>query len=133
MKIGAVLPRIHWCNRPWESLTNRRMFHSPSNHKAIESTLMRDEKICRHNQVISSQACYINGIHISIANTRTKRSHNQRQWNKLVAQSQSHEQNSQNNDTFRHESLHSKCEHQKHNFIAQETHEGRDILWDGVN
>ena len=53
--------------------------------------------------MISSQAQYVNGICKSIENTRTKRSHNQKQCNKPLAQSQSHEQNSQNNDTFRQE------------------------------
>ena len=79
---------------------------------------MQDEKLCRHNSMISSQDRYVNKIHKIVANTRIKRSHNQKQHNKPLAQSQSHEQNSQNNDTFRQESLHSKCEHKKHNFIA---------------
>ena len=53
---------------------------------------MRDEKLCRHNRVISSQAHYVSEIRISIANTRTKILHNLKQRNKPLAQSQSHEQ-----------------------------------------
>ena len=68
--------------------------------------------------MISPQASYVRKIHKFVVNTRIKRSHNQKQHNKPLAQSQFHEQNSQNNDTFRQESLHSKCEHQKHNLIA---------------
>ena len=85
----------------------------------MRCALMRDKKLCRHNRVISSQACYVRRICTSIENTRTKRLHNQKQRNKPLAQSQSHEQNSQNNDTFRQESLHSKCENQKHNIIVK--------------
>ncbi|MFA1094684.1 hypothetical protein ACDI55_28490, partial [Klebsiella pneumoniae] len=62
-----------------------------SNLKAIESALMRDENLCRHNLMISSQARYVSEIHKTVANTRIKRSHNQKQCNKLLAQSQSHE------------------------------------------
>ena len=69
----------------------------------MESALMRDEKLCRHNSMISSQARYVSGICRTIANTRINRSHNQKQNNKPLAQSQSHEQNSQNNDIFRQE------------------------------
>ena len=68
------------------------MFHFSSNHKATKSALMRDKELCRHNRVIPSQASYVSGIRKSIANTRTKRSHNQKQRNKPLAQSQSHEQ-----------------------------------------
>ena len=60
----------------------------------MKSALMRDKKLCRHNRVISSQARYVRGIQISVANTRTKRLHNQKQCNKPLAQSQSHEQKS---------------------------------------
>ena len=63
--------------------------------------------------VISPQARYISRIHKTIENTRINRSHNQKQHNKLLAQLQSHVQNSQKYDTFREESLHSKSEHQK--------------------
>ena len=94
------------------------MFHPSSNHKATESVLMQDKELCKNNLVISSRARYISRICKTIANTTIKRSHNQKQSNKPLAQSQSHEQHSQNNDTFKQESLHSKCEHQKHNFIA---------------
>ena len=80
---------------------------------------MRDEKLCRHSLMISSQARYINGIHKTVANTRTKILHNQKQRHKPLSQSQFHEQNSQKYDTFRQELLHSKCEHQKHNFITK--------------
>ena len=79
------------------------MFHSSSNRKATESALMRDKELCRHNRVISSQARYVSRIRISVANTRTKRSHNQKQRNKPLAQSQSYELNPQNHDTFRQE------------------------------
>ena len=58
----------------------------------MKSVLMQDKKLCRHNRVISSQASYASGIRTSIENTRTKRSHNQKQCNKPFAQSQSHEQ-----------------------------------------
>ena len=68
--------------------------------------------------MISSQARYVSGICKTIANNRTNESHNLNQCNKILAPSQCHEQNPQNNNTFRQESLHSKCEHQKHNFIA---------------
>jgi hypothetical protein len=67
------------------------MFHSLSNRKATESALMRDKELCRYNRVISSQARYVSGIRISVANTRTNGSHNQKQRNKLLAQSQSYE------------------------------------------
>ena len=67
------------------------IFHLSSNCKAMESALMQDEKLCRHNLMISSQARYISGIHKTIANTRTKESHNQKQCNKPLAQSQSYE------------------------------------------
>ena len=101
MKIGATLPRIHWCNHRWESVTNQKMFHSLSNRKATESALVRDKELCRHNRVISSQVRYVSGIRISVANTKTNGSHNQKQRNKILAQSQSYEKNSQNYDTFR--------------------------------
>ena len=45
----------------------------------------------QHKLVISSQAGYVRKIHESIANTRTKILHNQKQCNKLLAQSQYHE------------------------------------------
>ena len=67
------------------------IFHSASNCKATKSMLMLDRELCKHNLVIPSRARYINGIHKSIENTRTKRSHNQKQHNKHLAQSQSHE------------------------------------------
>ena len=73
---------------------------------------MQDEKLCKHNQVISSQAHYISGIHKYLANTKTKRLHDQKKYNKILAQSKSHEKNSQKYDIFKQESLHSKCEHQ---------------------
>ena len=95
------------------------MFQSPSNCKATKSVLMRDKKLCRYNSMISSRARCVSEIRKTIANTIINRSHNQKQCNKPLAQSQSHEQNSQNKDTFRQESLHSKCEHQKHNIIAK--------------
>ena len=69
--------------------------------------------------MIFSQTRYVSGIRKTIVNTRINRLHNQKQHNKPLAQSQSHEQNSQKYDTFRKESLHSKCEHQKHNFITK--------------
>ena len=94
------------------------IFHLSSNCKATESALMRDEKVMKAQSMISSQARYVSGICKTIANTKIKRKHNQKQHNKPLTQSQSHEQNSQKNDTFRKESLHSKCEHQKHNFFA---------------
>ena len=52
------------------------MFHSSSKQKAIESELMRDEKLCRYNLVISPQARYDRKIHKSVGNTRIKRLHN---------------------------------------------------------
>ena len=67
------------------------MFHSSSNRKATDSVLKRDKNLCRHNQVISSQARYVSGIHKYVANTRTKRSHDQKQCKKPLVQSQSHE------------------------------------------
>ena len=48
------------------------MFHFSSNRKATKSALMQDEKLCRHNQVISSQARYISEIRISVANIEVK-------------------------------------------------------------
>ena len=72
------------------------IFHLSSNCKATESALMRDEKLCRHNLMTSYQVTYINKIHKTIANTRIKKSHNQKQYNKPLAQSQPYEKNSQN-------------------------------------
>ena len=52
---------------------------------------MQDKMLCKHNLMISSQARYVRKIHKIVANTRIKRSHNQKQQNKPLAQSQSHE------------------------------------------
>ena len=59
-----------------EKLSNHMMFHSPSNHKAMKSALVRDKKLCRYNLMISSRARYVSEIHKIIANTRTNESHN---------------------------------------------------------
>ena len=72
------------------------IFHLSSNCMATESPLMWDEKFCRHNLMTSSQARYIKGTHKIVPNTRIKESHNQKQCNKTLAQSQPYEQNSQN-------------------------------------
>ena len=70
-------------------------------------------------EMISSQARYIRKIHKIVRNTKINRSHNQKQSNKPLVQSHSMNIHSQNNDMFRKESLHSKCEHQKHNIIVE--------------
>ena len=67
------------------NFNNRMIFHLSSNCKATESALMQDEKLCKHNLMISSQARYVSGIHKIVANTRIKESHNQKQCNKLLA------------------------------------------------
>ena len=75
------------------NFNDHMIFHLPSNHKAMKSALMRDEKLCRNNSMISSQARYISRICKPIENARIKRSHNQNKCNQPLAQSQSHEQN----------------------------------------
>ena len=82
-----------------EKLRNHMIFHSSSNHKATKSALMRDKELCRYNLMISSQARYISGICKTIANTRINESHNQKQSNKILAQSHSMNINSQKYDT----------------------------------
>ena len=90
MKTRATLPRSTDAIFG-EKLNNRMIFHLSSNLKAIESAHMWDEKLCKHNSMISSQARYVSRIRKTVANTRIKRSHNQKQCNKPLAQSQSHE------------------------------------------
>ena len=90
------------------------MFHFSSNHKVIESVLMRDEKLCRNNMVISSQTKYINKICRTITNTKIKRSHKQKQCNKTFGSITSNEHTFTKYNILRQELLHSKCKHQKH-------------------
>ena len=62
------------------------MFHFSLDRKAMESVLMQDEKLCRNNMVISSQTKYVSEICRLVANTRIRRSHNQNNTIKQVAQ-----------------------------------------------
>ena len=72
------------------------MFHFSSNHNTIESVLMQDKKLCRNNMVIFSWTKYVSRICRTLANTKIKRSHNQINAKKLLAQLHSMNIHSQN-------------------------------------
>ena len=85
----------------------------------MKSVLMQDKQLWRHNLVISCRAKYISGICKTIENTKLI---DQKTKNNAINFLFNHNfmnTHSQNNDTFRQESLRSKCEHQKHNIITK--------------